>query len=225
VVEALARLRLRASLRPGPAGLDEAPVAALARVEAIREQLTLLCTVAGATAERLALIGRAADRAAQLSLGNARDTELARMRDAYRQAWKLGRDRDPAEACQAGLMAVTASVLLTLRSGLDRAQCRDELEELAAEFAARTAPGDYVRAAAEIGQRLLSALIDQGLSAERANALIAEFRAAWQAERPGADQEPVLEPLRLIAAMLADSDSTRPIADLIASIETALTAA
>jgi CHAT domain-containing protein len=225
VVEALARLRLRASLRPGSHGLDEAPVAALARVEAIREQLTLLCTVAGATAQRLALIGKAADRAAQLSVGDARDAELARMRDAYRQAWKLGRARDPAEACHAGLMAVTASVLLTLRSGLDGAECRDELEELASEFAARTAPGDYGRAAAEIGRRLLAALIDQGLSAERANALIAEFRAAWQAERPGGDEEPVLEPLRLISAVLSDSDSTRPMADWVASIENGLTAA
>ena len=222
LIEALARLRLRAALRPGPEGLDEAPTAAMARVEAIREQLTLLCTVAGATAERLALIGKAADRAAQLSLGDARDTELARMRDAYRQAWKLGRARDPGEACQAGLMAVTASVLITLRAGLDAGQCREELEELAEEFAKRTTPGDYARATAEIGRRLLSALIDQGISAERANALVADFREAWhEADAPG-DDEPVLEPLRLIAAVLGDSDSTRPMADWVASIESGL---
>jgi len=224
VVEALARLRLRAALRPGASGLDEAPVAALARVEAIREQLTLLCTVAGATAERLALIGKAADRAAQLSLGDARDTELARMRDAYRQAWKLGRTRDPAGACQAGLMAVTASVLLTLRSGLDGAECHAELEELAEEFAARTSAVDYPFATGEIARRLLAALIDQGFSAERANSLVAEFRDAWGSVGLGARNDAVFEPLRLIAAMLADSDNTRPMADWVNSIETALTA-
>jgi hypothetical protein len=185
----------------------------------------LLCTLAGATAERLALIVKAADRAAQLSLGDARDTELTRMRDAYRRAWKLGRAGDPTEACQAGLMAVTASVLLTLRSGLDGAACHAELEELAAEFAARTSPGDYAFATGEIGRRLLAALIDQGLSAERANGLVAEFRDAWGSAGSGAKDDALFEPLRLIAAMLADRDSTRPMADWVNSIETALTSA
>ena len=221
-IEMLARLRLRAALRPGPAGLDEAPVAALERIEAIRTQLTLLCTVAGATAERLALIGKAADRAAQLSVGDARDTELGRMREAYRRAWTLARSGKRDDSWQAGLMAVTASVLLTLRAGLDGASCRAELEELAAEFAAHRTLDDYLRAAGDIAAQLLAALIDQGLSAERANALVAEFRAAWQGGRIAEDAEPVLEPLRLLAAMLRDSDDTRPIAERVADIETAL---
>jgi hypothetical protein len=120
-------------------------------------------------------------------------------------------------------MAVTASILIALRSGLDAADCRKELEELAGELAARTSPGDYVRATGEIARRLLAALVDQGLSAETANALVAEFRSAWKEARPGTDEAAVIEPLRLIAAMLGDRDSTRPMAEWVASIETALT--
>lgn len=218
VIETLARLRLRQAFRRS----DEPPAVALARIENIREQLTLLCTVAGATAERLSLIGAAADRAAQLARGEVRDTELARMRDAYRQAWKLGRDRDAARAYPAGLLAVTASVLLALRSGKDSEACREELEALAEELAKRTVPGDYWRTVSEIAHRLLAALIDQGVSPETANTLVAEFRHAGEeagAELPG---DALLEPIRLIAAVLGDRDSTRPMAEWVTSIETAL---
>jgi hypothetical protein len=218
LLEALARLRLRLAFRSGVPG----DAAALAGIEAVREQLTLLCTIAGATASRLSLIGKAADRAAQLAAGEVRDTELSRMRDAYRQAWKLSREGEEDDGCRAGLMAVTASILIALRSGADAEAAREELEELARDFAGRGAPGDYWRAVGEIAHRLLGALIDQGVSPTVANDLVARFRHDCETVGTRLGGDPLIEPMRLIAAVLEDSDSTRPIAEWVASIEAAM---
>jgi len=220
LIEALARLRLRQAFRSRADG----GAAALAGIDAVREQLTLLCTVAGATAGRLSLIGKAADRAAQLAAGGVRDTELARMRDAYRQAWKLSRDLEADESARAGLMAVTASILIALRSGGDAAAAREELEDLARELAGRGGPGDYWHAVGDMAHRLLGALIDEGVSPAAANEIVARFRRDCEAVGARLRGDPLLEPMRLIAAVLEDSDSTRPIAEWVASIEAALAA-
>lgn len=220
LIESLARLRLRQAFR----GRANGEAAALAGIDAVREQLTLLCTVAGATAGRLSLIGKAADRAAQLAVGEVRDTELSRMRDAYRQAWKLSRELEEEDSGRAGLMAVTASILIALRSGGDSTAAREELEELARELAGSGAPGDYWRAVGEIAHRLLGALIDQGVSPATASELVARFRHDCETVGTRLGGDPLIEPMRLIAAVLEDSDSTRPIAEWVASIEAALAA-
>jgi CHAT domain-containing protein len=218
LLESLARLRLREAIRES--GTDAgAPETALARIEAVREQLTLLCAIAGSTAQRLSLIGKAANRAALLLAGEARDGELARMRDAYRQAWKLSREEKQEEGFRAGLMAVTAGILIALRADEDAGECRREIEELMADFTAGHAPPGHWKAVGEVAHGLLGALVDRGGSPASAEELAARLRGAW--ERVGADagKDPLIEPMRLIAAVLDDRDSTRPIAQWVASIE------
>ncbi|MEA3001288.1 MAG: hypothetical protein QOH81_76 [Sphingomonadales bacterium] len=223
LVEALANLRIR---QAADGDDDSGPSPdTLARIAAARQQLVLLCEVAGKTGERLSLIGEAATREAHLLTGDARDAALAQMREAFEQAWALSRARQAADSYYPGLMAVTAGVLIALRAGADFTACRAEIEDLGADFARRTGPGDYGRTVSLAGKHLLTALVDGQMSTHNAGAIGGALRQAWAISGNDVDRNTVIGHLRFLQAILAEKDAARAAADWVASIEQAATLA
>jgi tetratricopeptide (TPR) repeat protein len=219
LVEGLANLRIRRAAASASGGA--APEAALGEIAAARQQLLLLCDVAGKTAERLSLIGGAAQREALLAGAETRDAALAQMRDAYREAWALSRARQSADAYYPGLMAVSANILMTLRSGRDLAPCRAELDDLARDFSGEFPPGDYYRAVSQAARNLLTSLVDGGTTPDAAAKLAEQFRDAWEISGDAAELDSLLGHLRLMAAILSDKDATRVAASWVGTIEVA----
>ncbi|HEX4737346.1 MAG TPA: CHAT domain-containing protein [Allosphingosinicella sp.] len=221
LVEALANLRIRQAAANAHAAGAAPPDAALGEICAARQQLVLLCQVAGTTAERLSLIGGAAQREALLAAAETRDTALAQMRDAYGQAWTLSRARGSSDSYYPGLMTVSANILIALRAGADLAPCRAGLDDLDHDFAGEPVPGDYYRAVSLATRDLLVALVAGGTTEEEALKLAGEFHAAWEISGDATELDSLLSHLRLLATILSDHDSTHAAASWVDAIETA----
>ncbi len=222
LVEALANLRIRqAAAAARQAGAVPPNEAALGEICSARQQLVLLCQVAGTTAERLSLIGGAAQREALLAAADTRDAALVQMRDAFGQAWALSRASGSGAAGYPGLMAVSASILIALRAGADLAPCEAELDDLDQDFAGDPVPGDYYRAVSLATRDLLGALVSGATTDEAVLRLATEFRQAWEISGDAAELDSLLSHLRLLATILSDRDATHAAASWVEAIETA----
>jgi tetratricopeptide (TPR) repeat protein len=221
LVEALANLRIRQAFAVAGNAAAASPDAALGEIASARQQLVLLCQVAGTTAVRLSLIGGAAQREALLAAADTRDAALTQMRDAFNQAWALSRAEGSSDSYYPGLMAVSANILIALRAGADLTPCRAELDDLARDFVGEPVPGDYYRAVSLATRDLLVALVAGGTTDDAAQKLAAEFLEAWEISGDAAQLDSLLSHLRLLASILSDRDATHVAATWVEAIEAA----
>ncbi len=202
-VETIANLRIRAAAAAAAAGTKPIPDA-LAEIVAARARLTALCDAAGATPERLSLIGGSHKREAELTAGDTCDAALAAMRDAYRKAWDLAPDKIGGNAYYPAENLCTANVLLALRQKVAIDPCLDDLANFALAVGLDVHPDDRWRAGSQVSQKLLSRLATDDLTDEAGAAMIAAYRWLWESGGDYLSLDTMLGHLRFVRRVLDD---------------------
>lgn len=221
LVEQLATLRLRAAVAPRADG-SFAPDAAQ-RIGAIRADIEALCRIAGDTVERLTLIGATYKREALLQSGAKVDATLAVMRDCYRRAWQLARERGDANAYYPGQLVVEAGLLIDLRAGHPAsAATKADLAQLAADLAqGEEQLDDYWHAASRAGYLLFGELAAGTLSAAAHTAIVHCYDKVMLRCGSNFEFETTLADMRYMRAQLGNGHGAAAAA-WIASIEEAI---
>jgi len=221
MIELLATLRLRAAVAPLPDG-SFAPDA-FDRIAAVRTDIEMLCKIAGATVERLTLIGSTHKRAALLRTGDAVDATLATMRDCYRRAWDLATANNDLNAYYPGQLVVEAGLLIELRAGQPAsAATHADLERLGADLAAGEEQlDDYWHAASRAGYLLFQQLATGELSPQAHDAIVHCYDKVMLRCGSNFEFETTLSDMRYMRAQLGDGKGAAAAA-WIASIEEAI---
>ncbi|MGL4543037.1 MAG: CHAT domain-containing protein, partial [Polymorphobacter sp.] len=228
LIEQLATLRLRAAVAPLADG-SFAPDA-FDRIAAVRADITALCSIAGATVERLTLIGATHKREALLQTGAAVDATLATMRDCYRAAWALAHERGDANAYYPGQLVVEAGLLIDLRAGAADSQTATvasaatnaDLAQLAADLArGEVQLDDYWHAASRAGYLLFEQLAAGTLSAQAHDAIVECYDKVMLRCGSNFEFETTLSDMRYMRAQLGTGNGAAAAA-WIAAIEEAI---